>query len=239
MHGKPFNRCTHPLSGHSKRHPPRKAFARGKLCFIMHAFLSSHHTPRHHPTPQALLLVARLGRWLPTSQWLQAKWTSFYSYDTHALYFQQTDTLPLEYGIHTHQPRSRLRHPPKFEILANDTTTDLPQNAIPVDAVMANTAIIFPSVTSSTPSTGTTATTTPTTFDDYVQCLPHWDWELIHTATFQAEDHSMQELILFLTDNNTTLLIGSDGGAKGSTGSFGAVIATQHRGGGFGTKILL
>eukprot|EP00980_Cylindrotheca_fusiformis_P031486 scaffold26457_cov362-Cylindrotheca_fusiformis.AAC.1 len=99
------------------------------------AFLSNARTPRFAPATQAsLLLTNPLGRWLPNSEWLQERWSFFYSSQTHLLYC----AIPLansslrRFTVHLHRRRSRQRNP-KFEIEASSEVSHLPEASIPVD----------------------------------------------------------------------------------------------------------
>ena len=65
----------------------------------------------------------------------------------------------------------------------------------------------------------------PVTFQQHIATLPDWEQLLIQDVT--TVQLTMPALLEVLTNPAVELLLGSDGGAKATVGSFGAVIASQ------------
>jgi hypothetical protein len=68
--------------------PPGPASLRIWQCLLKHAFMSDGRLPWASNLHPKLQLTTPLGQWLPGLSWLQSKWTTFYSYGDHHLYWQ-------------------------------------------------------------------------------------------------------------------------------------------------------
>jgi hypothetical protein len=165
-----------------------------------------------------------LGPWLPGSTWLQSKWTTYYCYDDHKLYWRdEIDTS--RFSAHLFHRRSRLRNP-LFDPSPAHTMVPLPPNAIPVDAVSQPDYIMFPTIARlhRSPILPPTTPRHPT-FHHYVAHLPLWDKSLLQNLRFGAVP--IADILRLLQAPDIELILGSDGGAKDRLGSFGALIASQ------------
>ena len=196
----------------------------------------STRAPTFQCPQKSLALTHRLGHWLPGSSWLQTKWVSFYSYETHLLYWR-CPVKPHLYMTHQRLGNSRLRNP-KFEPDPALQLVPLPPNAIPVDAQAQPSSIAFPSISrlQFPPDTPGNALL-PATFPQYIKALPAWDRLLVQDV--HQADLSMQELLELLANPGIELILGSDGGARDPVGSFGAVMASQQSAHGTQDRIIL
>eukprot|EP00980_Cylindrotheca_fusiformis_P014528 scaffold3908_cov99-Cylindrotheca_fusiformis.AAC.1 len=104
----------------------------------------------------------------------------------------------------------------------------LPLQAIPVDVTTSGQYLTFPSIAGSAPDSLPLSTSDegPPSFQQYLEQLPHWDWELVVYEAVHCADSTTADLIQQLTDPQQELILGSDGGARDPIGSFGAAIAT-------------
>ena len=203
---------------------------------LARAFLSGR-TPRINATTKSLQLQCPLGHWLPSSRWLQSKWTSFYCYTTHRLYRRSEDD-PSTFQSHVFITRGRLRNP-KFQREPDNLSIPLPSSAIPVDATTQRDFINFPSIVrlQAPPPYTDPAYTGRRTFLQYVSSLPLWDRVLLQDVSFL--DTVSADFRTLFRDPQVELILSSDGGAKDRLGSYGALIASQESPLGQADKILV
>jgi hypothetical protein len=209
--------------------PPGPASLRMWQRLLSHAFMIDGRLPRVATLQPKLPLHTPLGNWLAGSKWLQSKWTTFYCYDDHKLYWQD-EMDHLRFSTHSFLQRSRLRNP-KFEPTPSHTQQSLPPAAIPVDATSHLSHIMFPSIARLQRSNINDTHPQPRhhTFFHYIDHLASWDHMLLRDLHFG--DTPIPEILGLLQNPATTLILSSDGGAKDRRGSFGALIASQadHR----------
>jgi hypothetical protein len=192
---------------------------------LSRAFMTDGRLPNFSNPHPKLPLHTPLGTWLEGSKWLQSKWSTFYCYGDHKLYWQ--DELDhFRFSTHSFLQRSRLRNP-KFETDPTQTQVPLPFEAIPVDAVFQFSHIMFPSIArlqgSNLPRVQPRRRRR--TFRQYIDQLPSWDRLLLHDHRFG--DTPTTDILDLLRNPDTQLILSSDGGARDRCGSFGAVIASQ------------
>jgi hypothetical protein len=192
---------------------------------LARAFLLGR-APRISNKRPHLILTTPLGAWLPGSQWLQSKWTTFYNREEQKLYCQDELDNHLS-SAHSFSHRSRLRNP-IFDIVPGATRIALPDASIPVDAVFQPDYIMFPSI-AHLPHLPVLHTRQPPDYRDfhqYVEHLPRWDNLLIRDCHFG--DTPIPEILALLQNPEVELILSSDGGAKDRIGSYGALIASQQ-----------
>jgi hypothetical protein len=174
------------------------------------------------------LLKQRLGAWLSTSTPKKSpRWQFVLAHSTQKLYipanghdgryYQLFTATRLDFNLATYNLRD----------LPNLQQTLKPE-AIPADAVPVLTTTDGELLRVNKQDTPVlqgpmSAPATIRSFDDYIQALPRWKWELLCGA-FPTKDYDGLALHLVQA---TPLWMCSDGGAKGNTGSFGWVIATS------------
>jgi endonuclease/exonuclease/phosphatase family metal-dependent hydrolase len=191
---------------------------------LARAFLLGR-APRVTTKRPHLLLRTPLGDWLPGSQWLQSKWSTFYSRAEQHLYCHDGADAPV-FSQHSFSHRSRLRNP-IFDIAPSPTVVSLPPASIPVDAVFQPDYIMFPSIAHLRhPSTPDRPATSPTDFHQYVALLPRWDRLLIRDCHFGTTP--LADILTLIQNPAVELIISSDGGAKDRQGSYGALLASQQ-----------
>ena len=166
-----------------------------------------------------LNLKENLGQWTHHSEWIRKKWTMFYSPIKNLLYTKYDD----QYKIHTHnrnsrrwtrkQHRAKLFHSQHF-----DTTTETPNDIIPVDGTYNKENISINSVSSIQP---TPIKIKSKTWQEYITNLPLWEQQLLSNIKI----HSTEKLIKILKAKEKIYMC-SDGGAVKEVGSYGAVIAS-------------
>jgi hypothetical protein len=192
---------------------------------LARAFLTGR-APRAHTTTKSLQLQHPLGTWLPSSTWLQSKWSTFYCYTTHRFY-QRSESSPDHFQSHTFIARGITRNP-KFNRAPTEIQTTLPTTAIPVDATVQTDFINFPNITRLQPPPATATpppTARPRNFSQYILTLPLWDQALLHEVSFH--NTTAADLRTLFRNPLIELILSSDGGAKDRMGSYGALLATQ------------
>jgi endonuclease/exonuclease/phosphatase family metal-dependent hydrolase len=188
------------------------------------AFLRGR-APRVNNKRPHLFLTNPLGPWLPGSQWLQSKWTTFYDRAGSRLYWQ--DEMEVHrFSSHSLSPSNRLRNP-TFNITPDATLVSLPSSTIPVDAVSHSDHIRFASISHLLPTIdpGQQPQIQRDTFHQYIGHLPRWDYLLLRD--FRFGNTSTDQILTLLQNPEIELILSSDGGAKDRLGSFGALIASQ------------
>jgi hypothetical protein len=203
--------------------PGPKSFAAWRR-LLTKAFLQRDRAPRAHTNLQSLQLQVPLGSWSADSQWLQSKWTAFYSYTTHRLY-RQDPSDPTRFFPHQRWQRSRTRRP-QFQPDPDDSSAALPPFAIPVDACTQPNFISFPSITRIQNTSLPAREQIRPTFAQYITALPLWDKTLLQHM--DLGDIHIDVVLGLLVNPLVELILGSDGGAKDRRGSFGALIASQE-----------
>jgi hypothetical protein len=169
-----------------------------------------------------LALRHPVGNWLPSSEWLQSKWTTFYSRRKQSVY--SLDPTLHRYNIHSQKRRSRWTSNGRNSLhhaKPSDVSTSLPDDAVPVDAQI-DTVLHFPSVARirqlpTPPTPGKAAS-----WIAYINRLPHWDHQLVSANVIPDLG-----ILLNVIETASTLYLCSDGGAKDKKGSYGAVLATE------------
>ena len=153
-----------------------------------------------------------LGRWLVPLTKLRRTWVHSFSHATKQLFsvnresHQVLQHMPLIAGRFNRQPSSNV-------------VLEVPADAVPVDVQVINDSIRLagdrPFLTVVTPSMDT--------FEHFVQAQPSW---LSNMLPWFESLLPMQEVVRHASDLDNLLLV-SDGGAKGTSGSFGWVLGTR------------
>jgi hypothetical protein len=183
-------------------------------------------SPRVNSRRPHLILKNPLGTWLPGSAWLQSNWTTFYNQGDNRLYWQDEMDNHL-FCSHSFLHRSRARNP-MFDITPDSVLVTLPPASIPVDAVFQPNYITFPTLFAllrSTTPVGHPPVLRHSTFQQYVAHLPRWDHLLLRD--FRLGTTTSADLRRLFGNPEVELILSSDGGAKDSMGSFGALLASQ------------
>jgi hypothetical protein len=172
------------------------------------------------------VLRQTLGAWLPDSTPTQSpRWDTFLEHSSQRLFVPIKNEPQTFYQLST---QNRL----DFNLANYDTQgtkrwisrVNLPKEAVPVQP-SANGSIQRVNRPQTPTKLPQTVPTRPTTFREHMDHLPIWKAGLLAGTFTSHQIDTFREYLL----HAHPLLMCSDGGAKGNTGSFGWVIATPKK----------
>lgn len=160
-----------------------------------------------HTRQKTTRLKHALQHWYFTGDATYRKWASY--------------IVPAESTVYRrHQQFFQVLHRHQSGILAETGRTQvmLPSTAIPIDLTFHHSSIHHYSYQGPYPSLPTPS---PSTFQQFVETLPEWEWQLLRHVYLQVDPFTLTDIWKDDHQAQHSILIASDGSAPDFTGSFG------------------